>query len=131
MLGFAACGVAATRRLGVRYKKLLIGLVVGTGLLTAAWAGLKSISVSYGYHVEAEFSELPSDDSALEAWLLAQPGVVRVIIARDKKAQLEVVEIIFIQVRDGWGRPPFPDLEAKCDGLGYRGRVGMFRDRPR
>lgn len=115
----------------MRYKKLLIGGVVVAAILTAVWAGLKSILVSYSFDVEAEFSELPTDDTAIDSWLRSQPQVAAVIIARDEKSQPKKIEVIFIQARDGWGRPPFPDLEAKCDELGYKGRVGRFRDRPR
>jgi hypothetical protein len=111
----------------VRHKKLATTAIVGTVLAASAWAGLKSIPASMGCSVWAEFKSLPPDDSALESWLKSQPGVAVVLISRGSKR----VEVDFIQVRDGWGRPPLPDLDTKCDELGYRGRVGSFRDRDR
>jgi hypothetical protein len=111
----------------VSYKKPLIGLVVLGGALTAVWVGLKSIPATLIYSVEAEFAEMPADDKALEEWLRTQPGVAKAIVGQ-REGEPRVLVVWLIMVRDGWGRPPFPDLEAKCDELGYRGRAGRFRD---
>lgn len=110
----------------MRFKKPLIALAVVAAVLTAAWAGLKSIPASLGYDVEAEFSEIPPNDDALEEWLRTQPGVVRAFVGQ-REGEPKVLVVSFIMVRNGWG-PPLPDLDAKCDELGYRGRVGRFRD---
>ena len=116
----------------MRSKKLLLllGIVVLGALLVALWAGLNSIPVSRGYEVEAEFAELPPDDTTLEDWLAAQPGVARVIVGQ-RTGEPNVLVILLIVVRTGWDQTPFPDLNAKCDELGYKGRVGMFRDSPK
>ncbi len=114
----------------MRSKKLLLVIAtIGIALLSFyVWA--KSQSVSRGYEVEAEFAELPPDDVALEDWLEAQPGVARVIVGQ-RTGEPNVLAIVLIIVRTGWDRTPFPDLNAKCDELGYKGRVGMFRDSPK
>jgi hypothetical protein len=112
----------------VRYKKLSIGIVAVAAVVIAGWAGLKSLPASLGYVVEAEFAGFPPDDTALEEWLRAQPGVAVVFVGH-RQNEPKVLVVHMIMTRDGWGRPPFPDLESKCDELGYRGRVGRFLDR--
>lgn len=111
------------------WKKLLVTLAVVAVLLTAVWAGLKSIPVSLLYWVETEFQELPENDDALTAWLAAQPGVIHAFVGQ-RKGEPNTLVVSFGMARTGWG-PPFPDLEAKCRELGYRGPTGLFRDSPR
>src|SRR5262249_32657727 len=122
-----------TKHGGGLLKGFLIVASVLCLLAAAAWVGLRFIPASFGYAVEAElvsFASLPADDHRLEEWLRAQPGVVphTVHVRREPARHPNRLVVIFTMVRDGWGRPPFPDLEAACDELGYAGRVGRFRD---
>jgi hypothetical protein len=124
--------VLATSRGSHRYLATI--LLVGAALLlvAGAWVGLHFIPASVGYTVEAEFASLPADDHELEAWLKTEPGVVpHTVYVWRKKAAPKVVVVDFTMVKSEWGSPPFPDLEAACERLGYRGRVGKFKDRPR
>ena len=102
---------------------LIIALVVG------AYYGLLAIPASVGYCLEARFETLPPDDKRLKAWVQSQSGVVphTVWISRfdpDRK----LLGITFIQVRNGFGQPPLPDVDGACETLGYANPDGPFRD---
>jgi hypothetical protein len=106
---------------------IIAAAVVLAALTGAAYVGLKFIPASIGYTVEAEFEEMPADDAALEAWLLTQPGVARAIVG-EHTGQPNKLVVTLIMVRNTWGQPPFPNLESKCEELGYRGRKARFND---
>lgn len=109
----------------MKLKSLIILACVLALLCLAAWAGLKSIPFSAGYSLEAEFDEFPPNDLALEEWLSSQPGIAKVLIGqRDGEPRTLVVWITM--GRNGWG-PQLPDLDSKCDELGYKGRKNGFR----
>jgi hypothetical protein len=111
-----------------RGKYLLVATVLIV-VVVAAWVGLRFIPASLGYSVEAEFASLPERDHELEEWLKTQPGVVsHTVHVWRKDGEPKILRIGFIMVRDGWDRPPFPDLQGKCEALGYAGRTGPFRD---
>ncbi len=77
----------------------------------------RAIKPSIGYGVRAQFTELPDDDSSLEAWLREQPGVVRVYVNRDPNA----IRIYWIMSQDLTGRPSAPDVRATFEQFGYKG----------
>ena len=108
------------------WKWAAVAVAVAAVLLGAGWYGLKSIPYSVGYQVEAEFAAFPPDDRPLEDWLRTQPGVVYGNVGQ-RKGEPNILVVSVTMVRDGWGRTPYPDLSAKCDELGYRGRKAPFR----
>ena len=110
----------------MRYRWIVVTLVIVSLLLTAAWVGLKSIPASLLYEFSAEFTELPPDDTVLEQWLQTQPGVAKATVGM-REGEPNKVVVLLVMVRNGWGEPPLPDLDAKCDELGYKGRVDRFR----
>ena len=114
----------------MRYKPFLIAFALIAAILAGGWACLKFLPASLGYTVEAEFADFPPDDTALEEWLRRQPGVVKAFVGQ-REGEPGVLVIDVLMVRNGWGDPPFPDLETKCDELGYHGRAGRFRDSKR
>jgi hypothetical protein len=98
-------------------------IVLTLALVTyGCWLGWTSIPASISYGMRSEFSSLPGNDKALETWLKGQPGVARVGINRNDK----VIEVFIIQVRNGRGEPPLPDLDEACAALGYAGQVSPF-----
>ena len=111
----------------MRYRQALIVFAILVAVLVGGWAWLMSLSASLGYEVEAEFTDFPPDDTALQDWLRSQPGVVTACVGQ-RASEPKVLVVCFLMTRNGWGYPPLPDLETKCDDLGYRGRVGRFRD---
>jgi len=92
----------------------------------AVWCACHLVRASYGFEVRAQFDSLPLSDEELVEWLRLQPGVVphTVWTARDGTA----LRVVFIQVRNIVGHPPFPALEEECAKLGYKGADAMFRD---
>jgi hypothetical protein len=86
--------------------------------LTAAWAGLKTLPASIGYEVEADFRSMPKGDEALTKHLLAEPGMTRVVVGT-RAGEPNTLVVIFVIVRNSWGRPPLPDIDAICRELGY------------
>jgi hypothetical protein len=75
----------------------------------------KKITPSYVYGIRAQFAALPANDAALEAWLSARPGVVRVHVIRKKNE----IDIIWIMSQDLMRSPPVPDVRAEFEKLGY------------
>jgi hypothetical protein len=92
----------------------------------------KSLRVGYVYSVESTIYAAPGDDQAFTSWLKAQPGIVphTAGITRTDSRPPKLV-VIFIMVRNGWGYPPFPDLESKARELGYEIDEVGFVDSPR
>ena len=112
-------------------RRGLVAVGVLLAAIGAAWYGLHYLPRDLGYEVETEFAALPADDEALAEWLRAQPGVYLASVQREAAGQQWRLVVGVGMTRDGWGRPPFPDLTSKCTEFGYRGQTGGFRDRPR
>jgi len=104
-----------------RLSTLLIVLaVVGVsfGMVRALFlVAAPHIRPSIHYGVSAEFTELPTDDAALEVWLSNQPGVYRAFVNRES----HTVRIVWGMSRDLSGNPPLPDLRRNFDRFGYAG----------
>ncbi|WP_254513994.1 hypothetical protein [Anatilimnocola floriformis] len=96
-------------------RTLLIGLSVVCALSAIVGIGAKAIKPSYGYGIQAKCGRLPADDSSLETWLSAQPGVVRVHVQRENNQ----VHVIWIMSQDLMRNPPVPDLRPELENLGY------------
>ncbi len=87
---------------------------------------MSGVTVTFGYDIEARFTQLPEDDTALEQWLSDQPKVVGLpTVERDATGR---VHVYFLMVRNFRGEPPFPDLDGACKTLGYSGQIYGFRD---
>jgi hypothetical protein len=91
-------------------------LVFFASLAAIGWCLFLQVKVSVGYAVRAEFTQLPADDKALESWLAAQPGVVKVTTNRDPGA----IRVYWVMVQDVWKNPPVPDLRQVFEEFGYR-----------
>lgn len=100
-------------------RTLLVVIAVVGVLMLMARIAARAVKPSIGYGVRAQFTELPNDDSSLEAWLREQPGVVRVYVNRD--ADVNAIRVYWIMSRDLTGSPPAPDLRAKFTQFGYKG----------
>ena len=79
------------------------------------------VHISWGCGIRAKFAELPPDDKEFEVWLRRQPGVVEhtVHVSRDDN----IVEVLYIQSRNGFNEPPQLNLLAKFEEMGYKGAV--------
>src|SRR5262249_23677898 len=107
----------------------LIWVILGLlAVLAAAGYGLHFVPADFGYELEADFTDLPRDDGALEGWLRNQPGIYYAWIERNPIGGQWGRVVSFGTPRDSGGRPPLPDLESKCAELGYQGQKGRFRD---
>jgi hypothetical protein len=80
-------------------RGLLVAAIVGTGLLfllglfvlASAEINIQStIGEEDVYQLSMEFSSMPADDAALEAWVLDQPGVRTVGIRRLERGRLQL-----------------------------------------
>ncbi len=60
------------------------------------------------------------------SWMLSQPGIVKAFVNRERIGERWRIEVILVQVRNGWG-PPLPALDESAAILGYRGASGPFR----
>ncbi len=87
---------------------------------------VRLITVSWFYGVKATYSQVPVDDRQLEEWLKVQEGVVphTVHVSREGNS----LRVVFIQVRNGYGKPAIPDLPKACGSLGYEGLQGKWTD---
>ena len=103
----------------------LSGFMVA-GLFVSLLGATLFIPKSTVYAVQARFNSLPSNDQQLQLWLKDQPGIVPNTVHATRKDK--ILEVSFIQVRNGLGQPAFPKLEAKTKELGYRGSAVMFTD---
>jgi hypothetical protein len=93
---------------------LIAVFLCGVASLLLAIA-VKKITPSYIYAIRAEFTTFPDDDAALQAWLSAQPGVVKVMVSRE----LNEIDIVWIMSQDLRRSPPVPDVRAEFEKLGY------------
>jgi hypothetical protein len=109
-------------------RRLVSVTVILGAALAAAWWGLHFVPADLAYEVEAEFTALPANDGPLEDWLRNRPGVYLAHVQRQPVRGSWRLVVVFGMTRNGWGRPPLPDLEGKCAELGYRGQKGRFRD---
>lgn len=100
-------------------------LVVGMLALGAVVAGL-AIPRSTSYVLAADFDQLPQSDEELLAWIRKRPGVVEHTVHSRRSGTH--VEVGFIQVKNLFGQPSFPDLESKVTELGYRPESVRFVD---
>ena len=108
---------------------LLAFAVVAAMLYVGWWYLCSSLYASIGYEVEAEFAELPPDDTALQAWLKQQPGVIPTLTYVQRTGpSKKVLQVNVVMSRNLLGEPPIPDLEKTCAELGYRGQRDRFRD---
>ena len=108
------------------WNKIRLGIALA---LIALCIYISTIPASYGYTVEAQFSKLPPNDTELKDWLARQPGVIDRTI-HIKRSNGGKVRILLIISRNVWGNPPFPDLDAACESLGYSGPNHEFKDVP-
>ena len=86
-----------------------------------------TIRASFLYSVEAEFASMPPDDSRLEQWIKAQPGIVSATAQRDE-ANPRLLRIYVGIVQNMFHEPPLPDINLACRELGYRGQAAPFDD---
>jgi hypothetical protein len=96
---------------------LFVVAFVVTAIAVPGWLLLSQVKICVGYGIRAGFTQFPRDDEALETWLAAQPGVVRVASCRDNGA----IRVYWIMVRDVSGNPPAPDVRQAFERFGYRG----------
>lgn len=98
-------------------RKILIAVAVLTPIFVGArWFILTKMKPSVSNAFRAEFKEMPADDIALENWIAAQPGVIKVGCDRDESA----IRIYWIMSQDLWLDPP-PDIRLEFERFGYRG----------
>jgi hypothetical protein len=71
------------------------------------------------YVVEAEFEELPPDDSELKAWLLKQPGVYIAFVDRDG----QTVGAIWGNSSTTYLHPVTPNLRKEFERFGCKGLI--------
>jgi len=116
-----------------RFQFTLRTLLIVVTLLVIACSGVTYIGqlmpIGRVYSLKAQYSQMPADDSRFEVWLKAQEGIVShtVHVSRDGNA----VNLVFMMVHNGLGKPPFPDLSTACDSLGYKQPVLRWQDNPR
>ena len=104
-----------------RYKLrtlLIVLAVIGVALAVIREAA-SHIYPSVGFEVRAEFTELPTDDTALLRWLQTQPGVIErlAFVNREKSS----IRVNWTMSRNLLGEPPIPDLHQQFERLGYKG----------
>lgn len=112
----------------MKYTFVFLGFAA-IPVLFLAW--FASMPTPFIVDLQAEFDSLPPNDDELEAWLNAQPSIFRAHCERKSKSLLR---ISFTHERSALGallgKSPFPDVEAACDQLGYKGRKEPFEDTP-
>jgi len=102
--------------------KAAIALSVLIALACVAYLASGMLKPSVGHAVCAEFASMPEDDSELEKWLQAQPGVAKhtVCVTRDG----QTLEVFYIFNGTRWQAQP--NLQEQCGALGYRGQFAPF-----
>ena len=100
-------------------KAVIITLVIVAIVGVSGWKVARIIKPSVGYDVQAEFTQLPPNDEALESWFKLQSGVVEHTVHIERQGN--VVHVMFITSRDLLGDPPFPNFQQQAATLGYRG----------
>lgn len=99
-------------------KKFVLFLALAT-LAYIAFFGLLSFApISTGNSAHAHFASLPADDEQLLAWLKRQRNVVPHTV-HVNRIDNHTIELVFIQVRNGWGIPALPEYESACESFGY------------
>ena len=87
------------------------------------------IPASCIYNVETSFKILPNSDAPLVQWLQEQPGVISHTVQIVRTGPVSAnVNVMFMQSRNGWGYPAFPNLERECQKSGYEQPAGRFVD---
>lgn len=124
-MGITEPGPAGERKRHWGQFSLRVVLTVPVVLAILLYA-ISSIPASRGYSMKAEYSRLPADDQRLEAWLKVQQGVVARTVHVSRVGS--IVRVHFIMVRNGRGRPSFPDLRGECESLEYGGLVSAWTD---
>ena len=115
------------RRAKTVFCWLLACCAVAALLYAGRWYLCESVLyASIGYEIEAEFTELPPDDAALEAWLRRQPGVT--VVGIQRKGVGKTLDVAVIMSQNLHHKPPLPDVEKACAEFGYRGQAAPFRD---
>ena len=95
--------------------KIAVSIILLAGI---ASLGFSFVPASRVYTVGAGFTSLPESDDKLQDWLREQPGVVDHTV-HITRGQDQTLELTFIITQNTWKTPPFPDIETKCDELGY------------
>lgn len=114
-------------------RKKWLWVLIGVSVAIGALYGVREcfrhfVYASFNYCVEAEFAAFPPDDKQLCSWTKSQPGVVSHTVSVCRVgAERKTLRIMFVQVRNTAGDPPFPDFEGRCGDLEYRGG-GKFSD---
>jgi hypothetical protein len=106
-----------------RWLRRLLVVVTFLGVLLHA---LLFIPSSRLYSEKAIYSQMPADDVSLERWLKDQQGVVPHTVHTSRQGN--AIRASFIMVRDGHGRPAFPNLSKACESLSYAGRQADWHD---
>ena len=106
--------------------KIILAALVLAMIPTVSWLiGRHYVYASMGYSMFDHFSQMPSDDNQLVAWLKQQPGVVEHTVHVERQG--DSLHVIFIQVRNMARHPSLPLLDERVIQLGYQGGQG-FRD---
>jgi hypothetical protein len=114
----------------MRTRKLLLTAAILAVVVTATWQSfVRVVRGSYGYHVRAQFTSLPPDDTKLQEWIKVQPGVVAPHLVHIWRTN-QTVTVAFLMSQNLRGYPHFPDLDSACKELGYAGEVSRFTDCP-
>jgi hypothetical protein len=82
-------------------KRLAIAGAILLVFVTAGWYGLHFVPADFIYGVEAEFQDLPQDDTALEGWLQQQPSVWRAHVERQPSKTRCRLVVTLGMTRDG------------------------------
>jgi hypothetical protein len=118
----------ASKSILLTYTFVLLGIV---GFLLILIVVFGSIPTHYAVERWAAFASMPPNDSELEAWLNAQPRVFHASCERQGNSVLRIAFIWEDTLNRGLlGMSQFPDLEAACERLGYKGQKGPFRGSP-
>src|SRR5262245_42124994 len=115
-------------------RRVLIPLAVVFSIFLACggvWYAVHYVPADFPYRVEREVDEGTPTDVGLEQWMQAQAGVWRAGGKRRASGARWQLVVIVGMTQNQLHEPPFPDLDAKCAELGYRGQQGPFRDQPR
>jgi len=76
------------------------------------------IQSSNVYTVQSVYRTAPSSDDELLQWLTRQPGVVNRTVHLERLPERKL-RLTLIIVQNLLKYPSFPDIEIRCDELGY------------
>lgn len=105
-----------------------ITVIIGVLGATLLFGSVLSLPRSEVYHLRASCLSMPQDDSELAEWLKRQPGVIQNTVHAKRTGNF--LDITFIQVRNGFRIPSFPDLKQKATNLKYVLQDKAFEDVP-